>query len=462
VSASPVPPVLPRPLTLWAIVFAAYAAVLVSLTWARPFWLDELLQLLITRDPNSASRWTMMHQTPGAVPLGYEVQRLIIQWLGYSVFAARLPAEVFSVLALGGVLLAAREIGTRGRGFAALVWAMVPLLLRYAVEARPYSQSLFLSAAATALLFRIGREPKARWVALYALCITAGLYTQPYSLFLQAGLAAPLLFRQRDPGARRAFWLGSACLAGGVLLFAPWVLSSARGWTEYAHSMEETLVLPGKLPLLLVREISGGSYVCSLSLLAFAAAGCASRRLGGLAKRQLLAGAAACVLLALACDTVFGYFFAIRQVISALVPLCLLAGEGWAEAGDRWGRYPRLALLVPLVAASLVKDVRQFRDRSEDWQLAARQLERASASGCVLYLHADLPGLYEFFAPELRARACEPVHSAANVFVPVTRYSIAEEVRRTDGSLAALGYRPGGSYRESELLEIRRYVRSGS
>ena len=433
-----------------------YAAALVALTWARPLWLDEILTLLIIRIPNLGARLATTHQTPGAVPLGFEIQRLVMQWFGYSTLTARLPAALFGVLALGGMLAVAREMGTRSRWFTGLTWAVLPLLLRYSVEARPYALALFLSVASTFLLFRMMREPRAGWIALYAAAVTLGLYTQPYTLFLQAGLVAPLLFEKRAPG-RRVFLLGSICMLGGALLFAPWFLVSAPSWHAYAQRMNETLVLPRKLPLLVLREISGGSYVCSLSLAAFVAAGCVSRRLGGTAKRQLLAGAACCLVLALACDTVVGYFFAIRQILPALVPLCLLAGEGWAEARERWGAYPRLAVLMVLVASALVKNAAYFRDRSENWEQAARRLEHDAAAGCVLYPRTDAPGLYEWFAPQLKSRACGTTLQTADVFMPVTKYSNAEEVRRASEGLASRGYQIKETEGAGEVIEIRHY-----
>ena len=460
-SAAPTTLAQPRARARAAAALAAYLGALLALTWALPLWLDELLQLLVTRDPDSASRLAEIHRTPGAVPLGYEVQRLAIHWLGYSVFTARFPSEVASVLALAGLLLLAREIGTRGLVFVGVVWAVIPLLLRYAVEARPYSLALLFSIASTALLFRILRDPEARWVLLYAACVAAGLYTQPFSVFLQIGLLAPLVFERRTSAERRTLASCAASLLAGVLLLAPWVLSSSHNWRTYAHGMDEHFSLPGKLPLLLLRELSGGGYVCSLSLLAFVAMGCLSKRAAGLLKLQLLSGAACCIALALACDAVFNYFFAIRQVIPALVPLCLLAGEGWAEARTRWGTYPGLALLAVLVSGSLVKNVRHFRDHSEEWALAAQRLERSSRDGCVMYLPADMPGLYEFFAPDLKQERCGAAPAADNVLVPVTKYSVPAEIRLASDRLASRGYRAMEIQRVCEAIGIQRYQKGG-
>src|SRR5579872_4461464 len=119
---------------------AVYSGILLSLTWVRPLWLDEILELLITRENSLAARMQMIRETPGAVPLGYEVQHLVTRILGRSTFSARVPSEVFSILSLIAMLWLAREIGTRGRLLVAAVWALLPILLRYAEEGRPYSQ----------------------------------------------------------------------------------------------------------------------------------------------------------------------------------------------------------------------------------------------------------------------------------------------------------------------------------
>jgi hypothetical protein len=440
----------------WIAFLAAYTGVLLSLTWARPLWLDEILELLITREDGFRSRLEMIRETPGAVPLGYEVQHVVTRVLGESVFSARLPSELFALVSLCAMLWLAREIQVRGRVFLALVWTLLPILLRYALEGRGYSQALALSAASTLVFFRLLRDPRASIAALYAALVFAAISTQPYSLFLQVGLLAPLVFERRKPLMRRALILGGISIACAVLAFAPWVFWSGHNWTQYASRIKQEFHLTARLPLLLIREISGGSYFCSLGLLTFAVAGSVSRRMNPLTKRQLLTGIGACVALALAGDLTFHYFFATRQVLFTLVPLCLLAGEGWAEAAWR-GPYLRSALLTLFLVATVLKDFSYFRDRSENWKSAALRLEIVTRSACIFYPPNDLPQVYEYFEPALQDRKCEPRRFTDTVYLPVTRYTAVNDARAAFRELTSNGYSLDQVERAGEPIEIRKY-----
>lgn len=444
---------------VWIALLAAYAGILLSLTWARPLWLDEILELLITREAGFLRRLEFIRETPGAVPLGYEVQHLVMRVLGQSTFSARLPSELFSIASLCILLWLARELQLRGRVFVAIVWALLPILLRYAVEGRGYSQALALSAASTLLLFRMLREPRAAIAVVYTVLVFAAIATQPYSLFLQVGLVAPLVFEWRKPQLRRALILCVISLACAVLAFAPWVVWSGHDWSQYASRIRQDFHLTAKLPLLMIREISGGSYFCSLSLLAFVAAGCVSRRMSPLTKRQLLAGVGSCVILAITGDLTFHYFFATRQILFILIPFCLLAGEGWTVIVTAWrGSYLRTALLAVFLVSAALKDFSYFRDGSENWRSAALRLEIGTRSACILYPPNDLPEVYEYFVPDLRGRKCERGRVADPVYVPVTKYTAASDARAAAEELTTKGYSLEQVERAGEPIEIRKYV----
>lgn len=444
---------------IWIALTAAYSSLLISLTWARPLWLDEILELLITRDNRLAERLQMIRETPGAVPLGYEVQHLVTRVFGQSMFTARVPSEVFSILGLIAMLWLAREIQVRGWILLVAVWTLLPILLRYALEGRPYSQALALSATSTIVLFSLLREPRVAKAIVYAGLVFAALCTQPYSLFLQAGLLTPLLFEWKTPRIRRALILSGTALGCAVLAFAPWVAWSGHGWTQYASRIGQEFHLTGRLPLMLVRELSGGSYFCSLSLLVFAAAGCASRRMNPLTKRQLLTGIGACVILALAGDLTFNYFFATRQVLFALIPICLLAGEGWAvAAASRRATYSGPILAAVLLVSAVIKDYSYFRDRSENWRSTAQRLENDTRSACILYPPTDLPQVYEYFEPVLGERRCEPSRLMPTVFLPVSRYSAPAAVREASEELKTKGYTVEQIDHAGDPIEIRKYT----
>jgi uncharacterized membrane protein len=392
------------------------------------------------------------------VPLGYEIQHLVVRVFGPGLLSARLPSELFGVAGLAALMWLAREVRSRGRMFAAILWSFLPILLRYAAEARPYSLALALSVISTALLFRIVREPRASWTILYGLCVLAGLCTQPYSVFLQIGLLAPLLFERRPPAQFRALAPGVCALSAALLAFAPWVVWSGRYWSQYASRLHEDFQFTPKLPLVFFREISGGSYVCSAVLFIFVVTGCLSRRISPLVKRQLLSGIGACVLLALAGDSMFHYFFAARQVLFTLVPMCVLAGEGWAEMqGSVQRPYVKATLAAVFLIAAGVKSWRYFDDHSENWGAASQHLLLATRSSCILYPSSDLPEVYEYFEPGLQARRCAQGRYTPTVILAVTNYSAPVKTREASEALAANGYSVEGIDRLGKHIEIRRY-----
>jgi hypothetical protein len=61
-----------------------------------PLWLDEILQLIGTRDLGFSALLNYVAENAGGVPLGYLTQAATIHLVGYSVFAA---SSVVSVLA---------------------------------------------------------------------------------------------------------------------------------------------------------------------------------------------------------------------------------------------------------------------------------------------------------------------------------------------------------------------------
>src|SRR5258706_189074 len=110
-----------------------------------PLWLDEVLQLLETRNTSAAEMLTVLPRNAGAAPLGYLVQQATLRIGGYSARRARLPMAVFAAASVFLVALLAGELGVQWPWLAATLFAVFPLTFRYATESRVYSQALFLS-----------------------------------------------------------------------------------------------------------------------------------------------------------------------------------------------------------------------------------------------------------------------------------------------------------------------------
>jgi hypothetical protein len=205
---------------LAAILFAAIA---IPLSAVRPLWLDEILRLIETRRPSTVAMVDSLRQTPGAVPLGYIVQRAVLRIGGYSRVVERLQAALFGAGAVFIVAMLGTELGLRRGWQAAVIFAAFPMTLRYATESGVYSQALFFSLLATLLQVRLAKRPAVALAGLYWLALTAAVYTQPYSLCV--GLAHLLWSCIRRAG-REALLSGSAlaladCLPSLVLVVSP-------------------------------------------------------------------------------------------------------------------------------------------------------------------------------------------------------------------------------------------------
>jgi len=175
-----------------------------------------------------------------------------------------------------------------------MLWMASPLALRYATEARPYSQAIFFSVSATLLLVRLVRTPSWSLALLYLLALVAGLYSAPYTLFPQIGYLVALVIG-RVP--IRTTLLAIVCLTVAVLSLAPWALWARAGWHQAVDSRQWALHVNLKFALMILQEISGGGYFCSIALFILAAVGFWSSGVSRFVKGFLACGIASTIIL---------------------------------------------------------------------------------------------------------------------------------------------------------------------
>jgi hypothetical protein len=174
-----------RPVGALLFCLTAYAIVLACLLPKRSLWMDEILDLMGARLQNLPDLLRYVRANPGAVPLGYIVQGAALRMLGVSSFAGRLPSALSSLASCAGVYLLARRAALKWPLLAAVAFIACPLQLRYALEARGYALALALSIYSTLFFFLIRENPSfVKFRLLYAGCVIAGIYTQPYSVFV--------------------------------------------------------------------------------------------------------------------------------------------------------------------------------------------------------------------------------------------------------------------------------------
>src|SRR5712692_6284943 len=387
---------------------AAYSALLLPLLPLTPLWVDELLQLFGTRDRSLGDLFAWIPLNAGAVPLGYLVQLLLLKIVGFSTFTARLPAAICSVLAAMVVLLLARRLRLRPPLLAVLLLVALPAQFRYATEARPNSQALLLSVLSSLLVLALREKPGVPRCGAYSVCVLAGLYTQPFTFcasvahLVWAALFLPAPERRRL--MRYLVWAN----AGAVALFLPWFLAVAPTWRWSIVANRQSFQVSKKFGLLLLREFSGGGYVCSIGLLLAAALGALSDRMGRETKIFLLLTVLTPLPAVLLADAAFDYFFASRQLLVILPGLVLLAAEGVGYLWERRRIWLAGSLLTLVLASSVAADVRRFTRPREDWRAAAQALRGAANSGYCIAVVGDNPlAFYAFFEPSLRNETCQ-------------------------------------------------------
>jgi hypothetical protein len=339
--------------------------------------------------------------SPGATPLNFLAQKLALDLLGFSSFVVRLPAIVFATASLWIFHRIARDFTGSYWPLAVAMFAIVPHVYRYGVEARPYSQGLFFALLAFRCWTRADRDPSAKNVTAYGFAVAACLYSHVFSIFPAVAL---VLVSLRSSRARLPVLVAAAV---AVAAYVPWYL--AQKATQAAVSAPtymldwNTLTAHG-----VVRELSGGGYFASIPLLLLAAAGFVVMKDSALAIPAVAALAGP-----LLADAAMGYYFAGRQLIFAMPFLVLLATAGlrrtpiWASA----------VLLVALAGASLKADFRQATTVREDWASTAHTL---TAYPCVSISPDQLPYL-QVYEPSLRL--CDLTKPPAEFAQVITRYS---------------------------------------
>jgi len=161
-------------------------------------------------------------------PLYFLLSRLWIEFVGHSISTMRFLTAVFSVLAIPCLYWLCRELFEHP----AVAWtaiglyAITPIHVLFAQEARPYSLLTVWVLLSSTLLLRALRSGKRRnWIA-YGLTIAAGFYTQLLFTFvlLAQGLYVFILEgigKRRITRNLKSFLL---TVAGAVISFIPWIV----------------------------------------------------------------------------------------------------------------------------------------------------------------------------------------------------------------------------------------------
>jgi 4-amino-4-deoxy-L-arabinose transferase-like glycosyltransferase len=405
-----------------------FVAVAVALSAVRPLWVDEILQLMETRQVSAAQTIADMPRTPGAAPLGYLVQQAGLWITGYSIVRARLTPALFGGASVCIVFLLAAELGLARPWIAGAVFAAFPLTLRYATESRVYSQALFFSVLATLLHVRLTK--RAGWGLACGCCLalTAAAYTQPYAACL--GLANVLwcvLYRNW-----RSARMSAVALAVAGIAFLPWFLWSKARWAASIAQTSTHFHISAATPVVIFRESTGAGYW---------GAGCLALLYGMAVWRRWPAPRAASlvvligstvVICVLTGDALFCYFLAARQFLWILPSLAILA----ASAIERKER-TALALATMLGIFCVRQSAVFFLAPKENWQAAADSILAQVPQGApLIVVPAEQAPLYAFFHPELRGGRA----TSNRIVMAITPYATGAQRQAAIAAYLAAGY----------------------
>ena len=202
----------------------------------------------------------------------YALMRVWTTVFGDSDLALRLPSVLFAagtagLLAAIGIRMSGRRVGIT----AGLIFAAIPMISRYAHDARPYALTLLAATLATYLLLRVLDKPTfGHYLAYTATVALLGLAHMVALLLLPAH--AVIVWQLRRTGRRLALW--SLAAAIGVLPVLPLLYVGQRqSGTQIGWIPPLTLTRFGETPALLFGGAIVAGAVMALALAAMSLRG---------------------------------------------------------------------------------------------------------------------------------------------------------------------------------------------
>jgi mannosyltransferase len=188
----------------------------------RPsFWRDESVTILVARQ--SPTDIVAYVRNTDAVHGAYYLLMHLITGLGQSELIARLPSALAAALAAAGIAVIGRRlVSTRAGLLAGLIFALLPVVSRYAQEARSYSIVSAVAVLATYLLLRALATTITRvaWFGGYAASVGALGWLHLDAVLLVGAHAVVVLVHWRMAGSVKplAWWSGAVVAATAAVL----------------------------------------------------------------------------------------------------------------------------------------------------------------------------------------------------------------------------------------------------
>ena len=402
----------------------------IALSGLRPLWLDEIQQLLITRQPSVSRVISAVPQSSGASPLGYLVQQFALQVTGYSLRLARLPEALFGGAAVFVVFLLARELDVESPWISAVAIALFPMITRYSTESRVYMIALFWSVLATYIYVKMTQRPVTQIALWYTVVMVAAIYCQPYAA--SVGVAHVLWSLAQK--AKKPTIYGILALILTAVAYLPWYLRSKEGWIAGITREQFSYSFSAGTPLMIFREILGAGYWGSGLLVVLAVLALGKRRLEAPTRDLCTFLIAVPIIVALCVDAWYHYFVAVRQFLWVL-PSIAISIAAFLQ-GQRLVVY---VLTGVLGVICLSQSYKYFRAPAEDWGAAAAVAHSEVREGaCFLSIPPEHRPYYTFFEPDLDAKRCEP--GTRRMAVAVSPYASKADQQTAVNALLFRGF----------------------
>ena len=372
----------------WQAVIAltlAAAAFRFSTLGVQSFWLDEAATVVRIRLSFGGMLRSVLREenTP---PLYFALAWVWGRLFGTSEVALRSLSAIFGTATVPLSCVAVRELVSRRAGLiAGAVVAVSPLLVWYSQEARAYALLALLTAASFLFFVRALREPRTRWLALWAATSGLALLTHYFAVFPVAVETVWLLVASRS---RRAALVAAAAglpLGAAALPLAvhqaqhqsPWegTLRSDVPWVAKTFLIGET----GAAPFARPAYVAGALVLVGLVL---AALRTDEQERSGVVVALGVGACAAAIPLLLA--QVGVDYLNTRNLIEVWLPLAAVYCAGYAARRAGVLGLGAAAALVGVLAAISIDIAVDENAQRDDWRALVRTLGSPASQRLVI------------------------------------------------------------------------------
>lgn len=198
------------------------------------FWLDEIGQIGVAMHPISQMPQALSyHLSP---PLDYLITHVMLH-IGHSESILRVPAMIWTILAIVFIYLIGKKLVNRSTGLlAASLVTLAPVFYHYSLELRMYALFFLLSTIALYLLLNHQRKNN---LVLIGLVNILGLYTHYYFIVVVAMESIILLILAKDKVTmiKKQIWLNIISFAALI----PWIAIMREQYNHHQGAIHYAL-----------------------------------------------------------------------------------------------------------------------------------------------------------------------------------------------------------------------------